>query len=87
MKRQRKERGVNTAHRTVNTAHITRSEGSSVRPVHGAFKHSMVRHCFNLSSAVSAVYGGASPLTRETCLAMNAAGAHIAETPATGDTP
>lgn len=32
-----------------------------------------------LSRSVATVYGGATPLTRETCLALNAASAHIAE--------
>ena len=57
-----KEDGVNAAHRTVNTAY--RTGGSSARPVHGAFQHSMVRRCFNhdyrsqCTSALRECHGG-----------------------------
>ena len=44
MARGTADRGVNTAHRTRTTRG---TEGGSVRPVHGAFKHSMLRRCFN----------------------------------------
>jgi len=44
MTRGTADRGVNTAHRT-RTAHG--AGGGSVRPVHGAFQHSMLRRCFN----------------------------------------
>jgi len=42
MTRDTADRGVNTAHRT-STAH----GAGPVRPVHGAFQHSMLRRCFN----------------------------------------
>ena len=44
MTRDTADRGVNTAHRT-GTAHG--AGGGPVRPVHGAFQHSMLRRCFN----------------------------------------
>ncbi len=44
MARGTADRGVNTAHRTRTTRG---TEGGSVRPVHGAFQHSMLRRCFN----------------------------------------
>jgi len=44
MTRDTADRGVNTAHST-SAAHG--AGGGSVRPVHGAFQHSMLRRCFN----------------------------------------
>ncbi len=44
MPRDTADRGVNTAHST-STAHG--AGGGPVRPVHGAFQHSMLRRCFN----------------------------------------
>lgn len=44
MARGTADRGVNTAHRTRTTRG---AGGGPVRPVHGAFQHSMLRRCFN----------------------------------------
>ena len=62
-----------------NNACTLSADGLLVRDLWYRIPHDYPPSYLILSRSVATAHGGATPLTRETCLALNAAGAHIAE--------